>query len=195
MKALYREYGQRVQFLDVFVRQAHPGEARGPYRTYEEKMEGARRYQREEAIPWPVLVDDLEGTVHHTYGGLADPTYLIDAEGRVAFYNMWSHAPTLRQALDELLARGGVGVPVAGGINRTPHLFASFVNGWRAVLDLELSTPGSGTLTFLGNVARPALGPLALGTRPTPVRTQVAVWAGVAGAVVFVLALWSRRRR
>ncbi len=37
--------------------------------------------QRSEQIPWPALVDDVEGTVHRAYGGLANPTYLIGTEG------------------------------------------------------------------------------------------------------------------
>ncbi len=47
-----------MQFADIFIRQAHPGELRGPYSGYEEKLEEAREYKREEGIDWPVLVDD-----------------------------------------------------------------------------------------------------------------------------------------
>ncbi len=107
------------------VRQAHPGELRGGFANYREKLESAREYARLEGIPWRVLVDDYDGTTHLAYSrAMADPTFLIDADGRVAFYNMWTHAPTLKRALDELLARDGRGV-VAGGIDRTPHVLAS----------------------------------------------------------------------
>ena len=84
-----------MQFVDVMVRQAHPGTAEPPYARFAEKMEDAEAYQREEGISWPVLVDDLEGTVHQVYSGLADPSYLIDVDGRVAYYNMWSSSPVL----------------------------------------------------------------------------------------------------
>ena len=72
-----------MRFIDVVIRQAHPGPEVPAYDTFEQKLHDAERYRREEAIPWPVLVDDLEGTVHQAYGGLADPTYLIDRDGRV----------------------------------------------------------------------------------------------------------------
>ncbi|MDQ3043585.1 MAG: hypothetical protein M3R06_00330 [Chloroflexota bacterium] len=75
-----------MRFLDVVIRQAHPGPKVLPYQTFDEKAADARRYQEQEGIPWRVLVDDLEGTVHQVYSGLADPTYLIDAEGRVAYF-------------------------------------------------------------------------------------------------------------
>ena len=130
MKKLYEWYGDRVQFVDSLIRQAHPGELRGPYQSYEEKLEEAREYKVEEGIEWPVLVDDYAGTVHRTYSReMADPVFLLDSDGRVAFYGMWTHPPTLKRAIDELLERGGWGV-VAGGIDRMPHLFASFVDGY-----------------------------------------------------------------
>jgi hypothetical protein len=99
----------------VVIRQAHPGEKRGRYLDYADKLESAREYQRLEGIDWPVLVDDYAGTVHRQYSKeMADPSFLIDAEGKVAFYGMWTHAPALKRAFDELLAGGGTGAPVAG---------------------------------------------------------------------------------
>lgn len=92
--------------MDVVIRQAHPGPDVPAYQNFEQKMQDAERYQREDGIAWTVLVDDLEGTTHQVYGGLADPTYLIGTDGRIAFYNMWTHAPTLHEALEELLKQG-----------------------------------------------------------------------------------------
>ena len=63
MKELHRLFGDRVRFIEVLVRQAHPGERHGAYDSYAEKLADARAYAREEDIPWPVLVDDLSGTV------------------------------------------------------------------------------------------------------------------------------------
>jgi len=201
MKRLHERYGDRVRFVDVIVRQAHPGETRGAYRSDDEKRTDARTYQMEEGIPWPVLIDDLAGTVHQTYGGMSDPVYLIDATGRVAFYNMWAHAPSVKIALDELLARGGDSGPVAGGIDRTPHMAASFVNGWgglrrggwRGVLDFELATPGAATLTFFGHLAKPLLAPLALRASPLPPTAKVALGAGAAALVLSVVQAARRR--
>ena len=188
-----------MRFLEVFLREAHPGGERPAYRSDAAKLTAARDYRRDEAIPWPVLVDDLAGTTHQAYGGMADPVYLIDADGRVAFYGMWTHAPSLKGAIDDLLARGGRGVPPAGGLDRTPHIVASFVDGWRGlsrggwrgVLDFELAVPGSGTLTFLGNLARPLLAPLVLRTTPLPVAARCALGGGAAAVA---LGVWWRRR-
>src|SRR5438105_11966805 len=121
MKKLYARWGDRVDFVDVIVRQAHPGPGAPTYRTFGEKRQDAARYQQEEAIPWTVLVDDLEGSVHQVYGSLADPTYLIGRDGRVAYYNMWSYMPSLHQAIGALVDSGGSGV-VGEGVNQLPHM-------------------------------------------------------------------------
>ena len=129
MRELYRRYGQRVQFLEVLVRQAHPGGRHGAYHTYEQKLADARAYRREEHLPWPVLVDDLEGSVQRAYGGLAAAAYLIDSQGRVAFCGTWGQSPALRAAIDELLDRGGADAPAGKGVDRRPHLGAAIVAG------------------------------------------------------------------
>lgn len=98
MKKPYERYDARVRFVDVAIPQAHPGEERGPYRSYEEKLEGAREGKREEGIPWTVLVDDYTGKVHWAYSHeMADPVFLRGSDGRAAFYLIWPHAPTLKK--------------------------------------------------------------------------------------------------
>jgi hypothetical protein len=118
-----------VRFVEVLVRQAHPGERHGAYHSYEEKLAQGRAYRREEQLPWPVLVDDLAGRVQRAYGGLAAAAYLIDTRGRVAFCGTWGRSPALRAAIDELLERGGAGVPAGRGSDRRPHLGSAIVAG------------------------------------------------------------------
>jgi hypothetical protein len=81
MRELHRLYGGRVHFVEVLVRQAHPGELHGAYRSYDEKLDDARALRREERPPWPLLIDDLAGAVQRAYGGLAAAAYLIDRRG------------------------------------------------------------------------------------------------------------------
>jgi len=183
-----------VQFLDVFIRQAHPGPDVPAYQSMGQKLADARRYQLEERVSYPVLVDDLEGTVHTMYGGLTDPSYVIGADGRVSFYCMWTHAPTLHRALGALEARGGTGV-VLNGIDRWPHMLHAFTDGWkglrrgapRSVLELEAALPGSGIGPWFGYQLRNVLAPVALRDTPLPIAARVGLAAG--GAAVAWLAL------
>ncbi len=148
-----------------------------------------------------MLVDDYAGTWHRAYSReMTDPVFLIDSDGRVAFYLMWAHAPTLKRAIDELLERGGQGV-VAGGIDKMLHLFVSFVNGYhglrrggkRAVREYNTGAFGAGVLTFLGSKARPVLAPIALRAEPLPAAARLALLGGL--ATTATLSVWSLRRR
>ena len=199
MKKLHSYWGHDVQFLDVLIRQAHPGPRVGPYRTLRHKLADARAFRRIERTPYPMLVDDLEGTVHQVYSGLADPTFLIDVDGRVAYYNMWTHAPSLYRAIEQLLRQGGRGV-VAGGIDHVPHLGTSLVHGWKGIrrglpqsyLELELAAPGMGTAIWLGYQLRPLLKPLVMRAKPLPKSATALLWAGALGLLA-VVAMRNRR--
>ncbi len=103
---LFDEYdGDDVQFLFVYVREAHPGEKLPAHREPEDKVEAAERFREEEDLDLPVLVDDLDGKIHKEYGTLPNATYLIDKSGRVAFRSLWTRPRVIREALEELLER------------------------------------------------------------------------------------------
>jgi hypothetical protein len=194
MRELHRLYGDRVRFVEVVVRQAHPGERHGAYRSFEEKLEDARAYTREEHLPWPVLIDDLDGTVQRAYGGLAAAVYLIDNLGTIVFCGTWGQSPALREAIDDLVAGDQTGAPAGKGTDRRPHLAAAIVAGQRgpirggrqSLIDLELGFPGAMILMTIGRVARPALAPLALRTTPLPNSARAALLLGSLAAVVVV---------
>ena len=196
MKALHHDWKAQVHFVDVVVRQGHPGPAVPPYRTMEQKLASAARYKEEEGLPWEVAVDDLAGTVHAAYGMLADPSYLIGTDGRVAFYGYWTHVPTLRAAIEALVARGGAGVI---GAQRVLHPLAALADGWRAIerglprsyTDLEGALPGLGAGLRAGAALRPVLAPMALTSRPWPRTVTALILGATAGAAV---SWWMRRR-
>ena len=193
MKKLVHAWQGEVSFLEVFIRQAHPGPNARPYRTLEDKQRDAERYARLEGIDWPIAVDDLAGTVHQVYGGLADPSYLIDAQGRVAFQDLWTSAPVLHAAIAELVGKGGHGV-VHRGTQRRPHLGPAITDGWRAlqrgapqsVDDLMRAAPGSPLVVWLGHLARPVLAPATMRARPLSRRARLAI---ALGGVATVLAI------
>ena len=151
MRELHRLYGAHVRFLEILVRQAHPGGRHAAYGSESARSADAKAYIEEEHPSWPVLVDDLAGTVQRAYGGLAAAVYLIDRNGQVAFCGTWGPSPALRAAIDDLLARGGSGTPAGKGSDRRPHLAAAIVAGQRgplngghqAIIDLELGFPGA----------------------------------------------------
>lgn len=103
---LYDEYnGDDVQFLFVYVREAHPGDDLPAHKSLDDKIAAAELLREEEDIEMPILVDDLKGTIHKKYGKWPNPTYIIDKSGRVAFRSLWSRPAQIKAALEELLER------------------------------------------------------------------------------------------
>jgi hypothetical protein len=107
---LYREFGERVQFVSVYVREAHPGE-RYPHHTgHEQKLRHARDWVQQDKMPWTVAVDTVDGATHQAYGSLPNSAYLIDRAGYVAFRALWAgQEGLLRDKLEELLKREAAG--------------------------------------------------------------------------------------
>jgi peroxiredoxin len=106
MDELHEDYaGDDVEFLFVYVREAHPGEKLGRHRSFDDKKEAAERFRDEEEIEIPIIVDDVRGRIHKKYGKLPNSTYIIDKSGRVAFRALWTRPNVIEDALDELLER------------------------------------------------------------------------------------------
>ncbi len=118
MNELYREFrGDDVEFLFLYVREAHPGEKIPAHGSMEEKIQAARLLADAENIRMPILVDSLRGSIHRKYSRLPNPAFLIDKSGRVAFRCMWTTQEELEQAITELLEfqQSGAEHAVVGG--------------------------------------------------------------------------------
>jgi hypothetical protein len=130
---------------------------------------------------------------------LADPTYLIGTDGRVSFYNYWTHVPTLHRAIDALLARGGAG---ALGSHRMVHPLATLTNGWpglrrglpQSFWDLETAAPGTASGPWLGYQCRSLLAPFALAAEPWPASTRWGLTLAAAGLLFAATAKGTRAR-
>jgi hypothetical protein len=158
------------------------------------KQRDALAHKKDDAIPWPVLADTVDGYVHRMYGCLADPTYLIDTEGRVAFYNTVTHAPTLHRALVALTSRGGTGI-VGRGFDRRVHPLPVITAGWPAIrrglpqsaIESETALPGSAVLPWVGGYMRGVLAPIALRPAPLPRTAKLGLAATAAGVMAFAI--------
>jgi hypothetical protein len=107
---LYRDFGPRVQFVSVYVREAHPGERYPHHRSEAQKMRHAQDWVEKDKIPWTVVVDTLNGTVDREYGPLPNSAYLINREGRIAFRALWTgQEGLLRDKVEGLFKREASG--------------------------------------------------------------------------------------
>src|SRR3569832_2054580 len=103
IKDLYEEFGGEVEFLFVYVREAHPGDELPAHDSIKDKIHAAELLREEEELEIQILLDDLSGKVHKKYGGMPNPTFLIDRSGRIAFRSLSSRYESLRAAIEELL--------------------------------------------------------------------------------------------
>jgi len=169
LRSLAREFAQPlVQFLLIYVREAHPGADLPPHHTMEDKLRAALLLREQERIDFPVLVDHLGGEIHRKYGALPNASFIVDKSGRIAYRSLASHAASLGAALEELLDReeqGGVEhAIVRGGEDVIAPPLRTFLNAYRAIerggLDAvtnfrgELGIPGRMVLRG-GRMARP----------------------------------------
>ncbi len=187
LKEVYREFGRRAHWFYLYVREAHPGERLPSHEGYEQKREQAEFFRQADEVPWPVLVDDLEGTVAHAYTKLPNAQFLVDAEGVVAFRGDVAHGPTLYRALEQLLQQGGRGV-VPDSDDSVPHMLGPMTFGWEGVQrggnvsthDLWSGAPN----LWLGNQMKPLLAPLASRGKPLPTGVKLAAGALLLGLLL-----------
>lgn len=85
LRRLYDEYGERVAFVTLYLREANPGDRYGQPDTYEQKLAHARDYQYRDRIPWLVAVDDLDATLQRALGVRGSACYIMAPDGTVAF--------------------------------------------------------------------------------------------------------------
>ena len=64
LKRLYSKFGDKIAFVMLNVREAHPGENFQQPETLEEKLEHAKAMKDNYDIPWTVAVDDIDGSLH-----------------------------------------------------------------------------------------------------------------------------------
>jgi len=74
---------------------------------FEEKLASARRLREELGITRPILVDDVEGTVHRDYGLLPNMSWVLDRGGSILYKAMWTSAAHI----DDFLERREASAP------------------------------------------------------------------------------------
>jgi Iodothyronine deiodinase len=92
-----KRYGDRVEFLGIYIREAHPtdgwhmesndraGVKFAQPTTKEERQAIAAQCCTTLKMSVPLLVDGLDDAVGQAYSGMPDRLYLIDKYGRVAY--------------------------------------------------------------------------------------------------------------
>ena len=105
MDQLAQDFKGDVHFLFIYVREAHPDHFpdHPAHKSIEQKFQHARDLRDRHSSPRPVLVDDLDGTVHREWGGLPNMSWIIDHTGHIAYKAGWTVESDIRAALEDLV--------------------------------------------------------------------------------------------
>ncbi|MDK3257369.1 TlpA family protein disulfide reductase [Blastococcus capsensis] len=192
LQQLYDEFGDRVRFLTLYVREAHPGDRYVQPGDMATKIAHARAYAERDGIRWPVAVDDVDGTLHRRLDDKPDAAYLIGADGSVLFRGLWANEHEHLRAALQAAADGHPG-PIGQSEAKGRALLRGTGMMWQtlsaagpvALRDVARQAPPMWLSARLAHLAHP-LPPLARGA----IGTALPMVAMMGGALA-----WRRRRR
>lgn len=162
LKRLHAEFGERVEFVLLHVREAHPGESFDQVDEREQKLRHARTLADRDGLPFAVAVDEPSGEIHRVLDGKPNAAWLTDTSGEIVFRALWAgdeHGMT--QAL-AAVARGER--PAEAVSNRRMAAMAKGVGvmretldraGPRAQADLWRAAPPMALLAWIADLYRP----------------------------------------
>jgi hypothetical protein len=157
LKRLHTQFADRVAFVTLNVREAHPAENVAQPHTFEQKLEHARRLKQQFDLPWTVASDDIDGTLHRALDTKPNAAYLMDVDGRLVFRSLWAgDEPALGSALQSLVDAQPMAAsestytigPLARGIGHFHEVFRQA--GPQAMRDMLLAAP---PIAILGRIA------------------------------------------
>jgi|GEM_PF-380330 len=164
LNELHCRFGDRVRFVMVNVREAHPGKALQQPRTLDAKTAHAEQLRDLHGFEFEIAVDDVDGTLHRALGPKRNSAYVLGADGTILFRAHWANdMEALAEALTAVVAGESPRPSQSGGLVR-PML--RILRNIAPVLDRA----GSGAWADMWRVAPPlaavAFALKALGLRP-----------------------------
>ncbi len=103
MEAVAGELGEAASFFTVWVREAHAGGDYPQPESLAERERYAHDFREGEQASIPIVLDDMQGSLHRLFGNLPNAVYVIDGRGRVAYRASWADHREIRRVLDRLL--------------------------------------------------------------------------------------------
>ena len=119
IRAIHRDFGERVEMVYLYTTEAHPAGTVSPYRdsewltgpnrregillsqprTLDERLARARETVEDLNLPIPVLVDLMGNSGWQLYGSAPSAAYLIDRNRRVTLRQGWVNPAELDAVL------------------------------------------------------------------------------------------------
>ncbi len=139
---LNRLHGDRMAFAFIYTREAHPGENIQQPATMAVKIAHARLLMEIHGVDWPVLVDDLDGSVHRMLDTKQNSIHILDSDGTILFRALFAGDPAAEEAVQAIALSHGPRKPQALGRLAGPMKSIGYIEetlrhaGSRAVADV-----------------------------------------------------------
>jgi thiol-disulfide isomerase/thioredoxin len=122
LNELYLRFGDRIRFVMVNVREAHPGKAFPQPKTMGAKMAHAERLPDIYGFEFEVAVDDVDGTLHRALSPKPNSACVLGTDGTILFRAQCANdTNALAAALGAVVAGGSPRPSQSGGV-ATPVL-------------------------------------------------------------------------
>ncbi len=119
LRGLHARFGDRVRFVMVAVREAHPGKAVPQPKTLDEKMAHAELLRDLHGFEFEVAVDNADGTLHRALSPKPNSAYVLNKDGTILFRAQWANdTKALAAALDAIAAGKSPSRSQSGGVVR-----------------------------------------------------------------------------
>ena len=117
LNELHARFGDRVRFVMVNVREAHPGAAVPQRKTREQKMAHAEQLRGLHGFRFEVAVEDIDGTLHRAMSPKPNSAYALGKDGTIVFRAYWANdTNALAAALEAVVAGESPRRSRSGGI-------------------------------------------------------------------------------
>ena len=119
LNELHARFGDRVRFVMVNVREAHPGQAVPQPKTPDEKTAHAELLRDLHGFKFEVAVGDIDGTFHRALSPKPNSAYLLGKDGTILFRAQWTNdTKALAEALGAVVAGQSLRRSQSGGLVR-----------------------------------------------------------------------------
>jgi thiol-disulfide isomerase/thioredoxin len=122
LNELHLHFGDRVRFVMVNVREAHPGRTFPQPATIDEKMAHAEVLRDLHRFGFEVAVDDIDGTLHRALSPKPNSAYILARDGTILFRAHWANDTKALAAALEAVVAGRSPRPARRGGMRNPTL-------------------------------------------------------------------------
>lgn len=91
LEALHLRYGERIRFVLVNTREAHPGERIPQPKTHDQKREHARKLGAFMGAHFEVALDNIGGKFHRAMGSKPNSAYILSPTGLILYRAHWAN--------------------------------------------------------------------------------------------------------